>query len=94
MGIYLVQYSNAAAPANLTTAQVLAATGQVVDVIPLLMATQARLNAIGKQNSTLLPFRLNVGETIVANYLGVGAALVDFQYDIIYHAMAAGGILV
>ncbi len=89
----VVEMARTAQTGNLTSAGVFAGAAQVITLIPAATATQANLNAIDKQLAWNGPVRLAVGKTIVVNLVGTGAAAVDLDFTITYHAEAPGGVM-
>jgi hypothetical protein len=90
----IIERSNGATTGDLTTAAVYCETAKAVTLISTLLATQAALNAIGKQVQGVGPWTLESGHTGIISLLGTGATPVNLTLDIEFEATVDGAHLV
>ena len=85
--------AQSAAPADLTTCAINAATANIVHLVLVGLATRANLDAIDKQVASTNLAELPVGSIISMDLQGTGPTAVDFIVTIIYSACADGGYI-
>uniref|UniRef100_A0A6M3J2I9 Uncharacterized protein n=1 Tax=viral metagenome TaxID=1070528 RepID=A0A6M3J2I9_9ZZZZ len=89
----LIVRSNGATTADLTNIGVYGGAGKVVTFIDNVTGVRANIAAADQQVYTSDPVSLPATKTIVITLTGGGATAVDFQIDIEYEAVVAGGYL-
>lgn len=89
----IVVYARSAITTDMTTCGVFGGTDSVITFIDTNLAIRANLNALNKQVAWTGAVRLNTGETIVMNLVGVGTTAVDMTVAITYRVAGSGGYL-
>lgn len=89
----IVVYSRSTITTDLTTCAVYGGTSNVITFIDTNLAIRANLNALNKQVAWTGAVRLNVGETVTMDLIGVGATAVDMVVTITYRVAGSGGYL-
>ena len=89
----IVEHSDGATTANLTSAAIKGGASQVVEFISAAVAVQADFDAADKQVAWDGAVRFAATKTIVIDLQGTGATAVDFTVTIEYEAAVDGGYL-
>lgn len=87
----MVLRSNGVTTGDLTSAAIYGEAGGELTLISAAVATQAALNAAGKQvNTTGGPWTIRDAQTLIVNLIGTGATHVDLTLDIFFRALSDG----